>query len=136
MEVEGSAVRQTGDVPASSSSFCFVVLTHDRGRILHFNVTAHPTAAWAAQQSPWQNPHAERVIGSIRRECLDHLIVLNENDLRRILCEYTTYYDESRPHLSLAGNAPDPREVEPPSREPVVAVPVLGGLHHRYRRAA
>src|SRR5882672_7841280 len=112
--------------------FCFFILSHDRRRILHFNVTAHPTAAWAAQQireaflgddtehrfllrdrdgaygdefrrvvraigireiltapqSPWQNPYAERLIGSIRRECLDHLIILNEQHLRRILQEY------------------------------------------------
>ncbi len=89
-----------------------------------------------APQSPWQNPYAERVIGSIRRECLDHLIVLNEDHLRRILKEYVRYYNESRPHLSLAGNAPDPRDVEPPTRGPVAADLVLGGLHHRYRRAA
>ena len=89
-----------------------------------------------APQSPWQNPYAERVIGSIRRECLDHLIVLSEDHLRRILRKYVRYYNESRPHLSLARNAPDPRELEPPSRGPVVAVPVLGGLHHRYRWAA
>ena len=70
-----------------------------------------------APQSPRQNPYVERVIGSNRRE-------------------YVRYYNESRPHLSLDGNPPDAREVEPPSRGPVVAVPVLGGLHHCYRRAA
>jgi len=89
-----------------------------------------------APQSPWQNPYAERVIGSIRRECLDHLIILNESHLRRILREYVRYYNEVRPHLSLEGNAPEPRELEPPSRGPVIAIPVLGGLHHHYRRAA
>ena len=68
-----------------------------------------------APQSPWQNPYAERVIGSIRRECLDHLIVLCENHLGRILKEYVHYYNESRPHLSLERNAPIPRSVEPPT---------------------
>ena len=160
--------------------FCFVILSHDRRRILHFNVTAHPTSAWTAQQireafpgdgtepryllrdrdgaygdefrrvvraigireiltapqSPWQNPYAERLIGSIRRECLDHLIILNEQHLRRILQECVRYYNQSRPHLSLEKNAPVPRDVEPPSRGPIVAFPEVGGLHHRYTRAA
>jgi len=160
--------------------FCFVILSHDRRRILHFNVTAHPTAAWAAQQireafpgdgtepryllrdrdgaygdvfqrvvrgtgireiltapqSPWQNPYAERVIGSIRRECLNHLIILGERHLRSILSEYVNYYNVSRPHLSLERNAPVPRSVEPPSHGAVVAVPRVGGLHHLYTRAA
>ncbi len=160
--------------------FCFVILSHDRRRILQFNVTAHPTAAWAAQQireafhgdgtepryllrdrdgaygdafrrvvraigireiltapqSPWQNPYAKRLIGSIRRECLDHLIVLNEGHLRKILKEYARYYNQSRPHLSLDRNAPIPRDMEPPSQGPIVAFPEVGGLHHRYTRAA
>ncbi len=160
--------------------FGFVILSHDRRRIVHLNVTAHPTAAWAAQQireaipgdgaelryllrdrdgaygdefrrvvrstgireiltalqSPWQNPYAERVIGSIRRECPDHLIILNENHLRQILKEYVRYYNQSRPHLSLQRNAPIPRSVEPSALGAVVAVPQVGGLHHRYTRAA
>ena len=89
-----------------------------------------------APQSPWQNPYAERVIGSIRRECLNHLIVLNEGHLRRILREYVRYYNQSRPHLSLCRNSPQPRDVQPPSHGPVKAIPFLGGLHHRYTRAA
>lgn len=89
-----------------------------------------------APRSPWQNPYAERTIGSIRRECLDHLIVLNERHLRRILRDYFQYYDEARTHLSLGRNAPILREVEPPSKGRLVAVPQVGGLHHRYRRAA
>jgi transposase InsO family protein len=88
-----------------------------------------------APQSPWQNPYAERVIGSIRRECLDHLIILNESHLRRILREYARYYNESRPHLSLEGNAPELRQIEPPAQGPVFAVPVLGGPHRLYARA-
>jgi hypothetical protein len=72
----------------------------------------------------------------IRRECLDHVIILNERHLYRILREYVEYYNESRAHLSLDGNSPVPREVEPPSSGTVVAVPYLGGLHHRYTRAA
>jgi transposase InsO family protein len=159
--------------------YCFVVLSHDRRRIIHFNVTQNPTAEWTAQQiieafpyntaarfllhdrdsvygsafrrrvkgmgieevttayrSPWQNPYVERVIGSIRRDCLDHIIIFNEAHLRRTLAEYIRYYNESRTHMSLDGNSPIPREVEPPSRGPVQAVSFLGGLHHRYTRAA
>src|SRR5262245_18115853 len=89
-----------------------------------------------APRSPFQNPYAERVIGSIRRECLDHLIVLNEDHLRRILQAYFKYYHESRPHQSLVRNSPTPREIEPPSKGKVIALPQVGGLHHRYRRAA
>jgi len=157
----------------------FVVLLHDRRQVVHFNVTAHPTALWTAQQiveafpeetaprfllrdhdqiygeyfrhrvagmgieelvtatrSPWQNPYAERLIGSIRRECLDHLIVLGEKQLRRILREYFGYYNEVRPHQSLERNSPVPREVELRSKGKVISIPQVGGLHHRYRRAA
>jgi putative transposase len=129
--------------------FVFVVLAHDRRRVLHFNVTEHPTAAWTAQQivdafpddsapayllrdrdavyghvfqqrvkgmgvaevlttpqSPWQNPFAERLIGSIRRECLDHVLVLGERHLRRTLARYFAYYHRARTHLSLEKDAP------------------------------
>ncbi len=89
-----------------------------------------------APRSPWQNPCAERLIGSIRRECLDHVIVLNEAHVRRILASYFEYYHESRAHLSLERNAPVPRRVEHPSEGTVIAIPHVGGLHHRYRRAA
>ncbi len=89
-----------------------------------------------AYRSPWQNAYAERVIGSIRRECLDHMIILSEDHLRRVLAEYVRYYNESRTHMSLGGNSPIPRKVEPPAAGDVVAVPYLGGLHHRYTRAA
>jgi len=159
--------------------YAFVVLSHDRRRIVHINVTQHPTAAWTAQQiteafpgdrpvprylhrdrdsvygdlvrkriasmdiheivsarkCPWHNPFAERVIGSIRRECTDHIIALGEDHLRRVLRAYVEYYNRSRCHLSLDGNAPEPREVESGSG-PVRAIAHLGGLHHRYTRAA
>ncbi len=158
--------------------FAFIVLRHDRRHVVHFNVTAHPTAEWAAQQiveafpndeaprylirdrdeiygnafqrrvkhmdieegpiaprSPWQNPYCERLIGSIRRECLNHVIVLNEAHVRRILASYFAYYHESRAHLSLERNAPVPRRVEHPSEGKVIAIPQVGGLHHRYCRA-
>ncbi len=158
--------------------YVLVVLHHSSRRILHFNVTAHPTSAWTARQirqafpydtaprfllrdndsiygvvfqrtiesmgitslrtayrSPWQNPYVERVIGSIRRECLDHLVVLSENGLRKILDEYVRYYNGHRCHQSLAGNSPRPRKPDPPENGTVLATPVLGGLHHTYRRA-
>ncbi len=89
-----------------------------------------------APRSPWQNPYAERVIGSIRRECINHMIVFGEEHLRRILLSYQTYYNEARTHLSLERNSPVPREVEPASKGRFVAIPHLGGLHHRYLRAA
>src|SRR2546428_123274 len=151
-----------------------------RARVVHFNVTETPTAAWTAQQiveafpddsapryllrdrdgaygelfrqrvrgigfvevltaprSPWQNPFAERVIGTIRRELLDHVIVLSEGHLRRRLRSYLRYYHDSRTHLALEKDAPEPRAVEPPEHGRVVALPHVGGLHHRYvRRAA
>jgi putative transposase len=159
--------------------YVFLVLAHDRRRILHFNVTAHPTAEWTAQQlreafpfaqlpryllrdrdaifghdfqervreigicevrsaprSPWQRAYIERVIGSIRRECLDHVIVFHESSLRRTLNAYFEYYHRSRTHLSLGKDAPEPRAIQPPEMGSVVAVPQVGGLHHRYERRA
>lgn len=159
--------------------YCFVVLSIDRRRVVHFNVTGNPSAAWTAQQivdafpfdsalrflmrdrdgiygevfqkhvrnlgieevvsaprSPWQNPYVERLIGTIRRELLDHVIVLNEAHLKRLLSGYLEYYHQSRMHQSLDGNAPIPREVEPPNLGSVIAVPQVGGLHHCYTRVA
>jgi len=78
----------------------------------------------------------EWVIGSIRRECLDHVIVFDERSLRRILASYVDYYHRSRTHLSLGKDSPDPRPVQPPAIGPVVAVRQVGGLHHRYERRA
>ncbi len=158
--------------------YVFVVLSHDRRRIVHVNVTKHPTAAWTAQQiteafpggeeprylhrdrdgtygiefrervqslgirevvsakqSPWQNPYVERVIGSIRRECTDHIVALNEGHLRSVLRDYVGYYNSARCHQALGGNAPEPRNVED-GPGAVVAKPYVGGLHHRYTRAA
>jgi transposase InsO family protein len=89
-----------------------------------------------APRSPWQNPYAERLVGSVRRECLDHLIVLGEQHLYRILKSYFAYYHRSRTHLSLGKDAPEPRPVHPPSMGKVVAPPEVGGLHHRYERLA
>jgi len=159
--------------------FVLIVLAHARRRILHFNVTEHPTAQWTAQQlveafpwdtapkyllrdrdavygegfqrrvtslgmdqvltaprSPWQNAYAERVIGSIRRECLDHVLIFNEGHLRRLLAGYFQYYHRWRTHLSLAIDCPDTRPVLPPDQGPVIAVPEVGGLHHHYERVA
>ncbi len=157
----------------------FVVIEHARRRVLHINVTAHPTAKWIAQQiteafpfdtapkylirdgdakygdavvrritalgmkdvvttpaSPWENAYAERIIGSLRRECLDHIIVLNERHLRRVLKEYFIYYHEHRTHLGLNKDAPLGREIEGGEGGNVIARPFLGGLHHRYMRLA
>jgi len=153
--------------------YVFLVLAHDRRRVLHFNVTAHPTAEWTGQQlreafpfdqlpryllrdrdaifgdefrefhevlstprSPWQRAYVERVIGSIRRECLDHVVVFNAMSLRRILASYFAYYHRARTHLSLGKDSLEPRLIEPRKMGRVVALPQVGGLHHRYQRSA
>ena len=159
--------------------FAFVVMRHDRRHVVHFNVTAHPTAEWMAQQiieafpddtaprflirdrdgiygnvfqhrvtnmgieqvvcaprSPWQNSYCERLVGSIRRQCLNHVIVINERHVLRILRSYFDYYLHSRTHLSLNRNSPVERQIEPPCLGRAVAIPMVGGLHHRYRRAS
>jgi len=85
-----------------------------------------------APRSPWQNPFVERIIGSIRRDCLDHIIVLNERHLRRILRQYFSYYHTCRTHISLNKDPPETRTVEPPELGNIVAFPHVGGLHHRY----
>jgi putative transposase len=89
-----------------------------------------------ASRSPWQSPYVERMIGSIRRELLDQVIVLSEVHLRQILSSYLNYYHQARPHMGLGHNAPEPRAVEAPERGRVVAEPMVGGLHQRYRRCA
>jgi len=100
--------------------FVLVVLAHDRRRVVHFNVTEHP--------------YVERIIGSIRRECLDHVVVLGERHLRRILKSYFDYYHRSRTHLSLDKDAPEPRAVHAPETGTIIEFPQVGGLHHRYER--
>ncbi len=94
------------------------------------------TAVLIAPRAPWQNPYVERLIGSIRRECLDHVIVLGEAHLRRILGTYIGYYQGSRTHLSLNKDAPDPRKVQPPTMGEVIELPDVVGLPHRYERRA
>lgn len=89
-----------------------------------------------APRSPWQNPFAERVIGSIRRECLDHFIIFNERHLYQVLGAYVKYYNNARTHLSLDRNSPVPRTTELPSQGTVVSIPQVGGLHHQYKRVA
>ncbi len=159
--------------------FVFIVLSHDRRRIVHFNVTSSPSAIWTGQQiinafpygrvprfilrdrdsiycrefkrrvknigveevitaykSPWQNPYAERVIGSIRRDCLNHCVVLGERHLHRLVSEYVDYYNRSRTHLGLNKDCPIPRAYDRPENGPIKSKPVLGGLHHRYYREA
>lgn len=151
----------------------------DRRRIVHFNVTAHPTAELIIQQlreafprdsapryllqdhdgifghdfvkevkvmgikqvlstprSPWQRAYVERVIGTIRRECLDHMIVSSEASLYRHLKASLAYYHESRTDLSLAKDSPKSRPAQGPDTGRIIAIPQVGGLHHRYERRA
>jgi putative transposase len=159
--------------------FVFVVLVHARRRIVHFNVTEHPTAQWAAQQlseafpwetaprylirdrdrvygsafrtrvesigivevltaprSPWQNPFAERAIGSVRRECLDNVIVRGERHLRRLLSDYLEHYHRWRCHRSLDMDSPVPRPVQGPEHGDVREIAEGGGLYRHYERRA
>jgi putative transposase len=90
----------------------------------------------SAPRSPWQNPFVERLIGTLRRDCLDHLIVINERHLRRVVARYLDYYHDWRTHLSLSMDAPTPRRVHPPEQGRVVQFPDIGGLHHHYERLA
>jgi transposase InsO family protein len=124
--------------------YCLVVLRHGRRVWVSFGVTANPSAEWQrlramgirdrpiAPRSPWQNAYVERLIGTIRRECLDHMIVFGEAHLRRILGAYAAYYNESRTHRSLNKDAPFQRAVQ--RLGAITSQPVLGGLHHRYCR--
>ena len=90
----------------------------------------------SAPASPWQRAYVERLIGSIRRDCLDHVIVLGEGHLRRILKSYFAYYHHSRTHLGLDKDTPKPRAVQPPEMGKIIELPEVGGLHHRYERRA
>jgi len=103
----------------------------------------HEAAGWmgirevlTAPQSPWQNVYVRRLIGSIRRECLNHVIIMDESSLHRALKSYFAYYDHTRTHLALDKDAPVPRSVQPPAMGRVVEFPQVGGLHHRYERRA
>ena len=97
-------------------------------RLAAMGIRDRPTAP----RSPWQNGHAERLIGSIRRECLDHVVVLSEAHLRRVLVTYADYYNELRTHRSLTKDAPLHRIVE--RLGTVTSRPILAGLHHQYCR--
>jgi transposase InsO family protein len=87
-------------------------------------------------RSPWQSPYVERLVGSIRRECLDRVIIFNERQLRQLLESYWDYYHRVRPHRSLDRDSPIPRPVEAPEIGKVIELPLVGGLHHHYRRQA
>jgi transposase InsO family protein len=89
-----------------------------------------------AFRSPWQNAYVERLIGSIRRECLDHIIIFNEHHLREVLSRYFQYHHKSRTHLSLEKDCPQTRPIHPPTAGKIIAFPEVGGLHHRYERRA
>jgi transposase InsO family protein len=115
-------------------------LLHDRDSVFADVATTvagmNTQAVRTAPRSPWQNAYVERVIGSIRRECLDHVIVVNAAGLRRVRTDYLAYYLRSRTHLALAKDAPISRPIALRSVGRVVAIPQLGGLHHRYEREA
>jgi len=89
-----------------------------------------------ARASPWQNEYCERVIGTLRRECLDHVVAVDERQMKRVLDDYVRYRNASRTHLSLAKDSPVGRLPSPRKRGAVVAFPEAGGLHHRYERMA
>jgi transposase InsO family protein len=115
-------------------------LLHDRDKVFADAATTiggmNMQTVRTAPRSPWQNAYAERVIGSIRRECLDHVIVVNADGLHRVLTAYATYYMQSRTHLTLGKDAPISRRVVRSSIGRIVVTPHVGGLHHRYDRAA
>jgi len=89
-----------------------------------------------APRSPWQNCYAERFVGSLRRECLDHVIAVNERQVCRIVSSYARYYNRTRTHLALAKDAPEPRGIQARVMGRIVALPEVGALHHRYERVA
>jgi putative transposase len=89
-----------------------------------------------APRSPWQNPYVERFIGSIRRECLDHVIIFNERHLRGVLSRYFQYRHRTRTHLSLDKDCPQPRRIQLSSAGEIIVFPEVGGMHHRYERRA
>ena len=97
-------------------------------RVRSIGIRDRPTSA----RSPWQNAYAERLIGSIRRECIDHIVIFGERHLRHVLLSYMTYYNGTRTHLSLNKDAPVPRAAETAGR--ILCRPILGGLHHQYGR--
>ena len=99
-----------------------------RRRMAAMGIRDHPIA----RRSPWQNGHVERLVGSIRRECLDHIVILGEDHLRRVLHAYAAYYNELRTHLSLDKDSPNRRPVQRCGH--LTARPILGGLHHQYCR--
>ncbi len=92
------------------------------------------TEVVTALRSPWQNGYVEREIGSIRRKCLDHMAIFNERHLRRVLSSYVDYYQGTRTHLSLDKDCPDSRAIMPHKMGKMVAIPKVGGLHHRCER--
>jgi hypothetical protein len=113
--------------------YCFFAIAHDRRRILHCNVTKHPTSLWIVQQLPEAFPF--RWIESCRRELLDHVIPVNERHLKRLLFDYVRYHHEDRTHLGLGKGTPAGR-ICSANAGGVISHDRLGGLHHRYDRAA
>jgi Integrase core domain len=119
--------------PTDGGSCCGLRLPGIRRRSgWHAKLPRHSPGTRRQHTSSWQNGHVERLIGSIRRECTDHLIVFNEEHLRRILAKFSAYYNGWRPHVSLGKDAPDGRQIDRVGD--IVAHAILGGLHHRYAR--
>src|ERR1700757_764972 len=116
-------------------------LLRDRDCIFGFDFTEQVKAmgiqqVLSAPRAPWQRAYVERVIGTIRRECLAHMIVFNESRLYGHLQGFLVYYHQSRTHLGLQKDTPEPRPVQPPNAGRVISIPQAGGLHHRYERRA
>ena len=121
------------------TGICLRYLTRDRDRDYGTAVRLQLQAlgiqeVLTAPASPRQNAYAERLIGSIRRECLNHFVILNARHLKRTLGSYFDYYQRSRTHLALAKNSPIPRAISGQGK--IARIPYLGGLHHRYVRIA
>ena len=126
LEAENAALRQQ-----------LIYLIRDRDRVYGATFKRHLRAMGIREKpttprSPWQNGHAERLIGSIRRECLDHVMILNEKHLRHLLLSYMEYYNGARTYLALSKDAPVPRTTQCVGA--IFSTPILGGLHHQYAR--
>ena len=123
-----NAIMFVSASPAEASTACL-----DRSAVDGLDFGERPVTA---PHAPWQNPFVERFVGSARRECFDHVIAFNEAGVRKLMRHYCSYYEKTRTHLALDKDAPVPRPVMRPGDGDIVAIPEVGGLHHRYERRA